>query len=29
MPFDTNDAVYYKSPDKAGPDLESGELLNN
>lgn len=28
MPFDTNDAVYYK--DKvAGPDLESGELLNN
>lgn len=29
MPFDTNDAVYYKNPNEAGPDLESGELLNN
>ena len=29
MPFDTNDAVYYKSPNEAGPDLENGELLNN
>lgn len=29
MPFDTNDAVYYKSPNEAGPNLESGELLNN
>ena len=29
MPFDTNDAVYYKSPNEVGPNLESGELLNN
>lgn len=29
MPFDTNDAVYYKRRNDAGPDLESGELLQN